>query len=588
MKTLYCRRRLALGAMLCALAALCPAVAGAVEGSRFQPAVRSPLGVVVSPTPQASEVGRQVLRSGGNAVDAAVAATLAVGVTDPGECGLGGTARLLYRGADGQAVVFDGGAKTPAAATPTTIGSTPGGIDSTMGLGHRMVGVPGALAGLADALNTFGTIPLSVAITPAESLARDGFVVGRDLAGQLAAVAPALRLFPQTAAVYLIDGQNPYPAGSTLVQPDLARTLNLIAEQGAGAFYSGPIADEITAEMTKPAAYPGDEAIMTSSDLANYAPVRREPLVSNYRGYGIVTVPPPMFGADVIETLNILKGFDLRAFGPSSADALHVLGEAQKLAETDSFIVVTDPAFYDVPLGTITSPTFAAARRDQISMDEARAPQPGIFDAHPHTFHSSHALKGDTTNVAVIDRWGNAVDVTCTLSGLFGSAVVADGTGVLLNNSMRNGDPPGFPNQIEGNKFLGTAQAPTIVEHNGLPVLVVGAAGNAAIFRDVVEIISNVVDFGMDMAHAVDAERFHAYGFTVDGFTQPPIALVEDARIAPSVLDELARRGHFLIPLGEYGDISVGIVNAAGIDPRTGDRLGTADPRSLDGTALGQ
>jgi gamma-glutamyltranspeptidase/glutathione hydrolase len=563
-------------------------LAGAVEGSRFQPAVRSPVGVVVSPTPQASEVGRSVLRSGGNAIDAAVATTLAAGVTDPGECGLGGTARLLYRSADGQTVLLiDGGAKTPAAATPTTVGATPGGIDSSLGIGHRMVSVPGALAGLAEALDSFGTMPLSALVAPAERLAANGFRVGPDLAGQLQ-LAPELRLFPQTAAIYLVNGQVPYPARSTLVQPDLAATLGLIADQGAASFNPGPIAHAIAAEMAKSPVYPGDESIMTASDLANYASVLRQPLHSNYRGYGVITAPPPMFGTAVIETLNLLRGFDLNAFGSSSADALHVFGEAQKLAETDSFIDVTDPAFYDVPVATVTSPAFAAVRRAEISVATARAPEPGVVTGHLHGFHGSHALRGDTTNVAVVDQWGNAVDVTCTLSSLFGSAVVAEGTGVLLNNSMRNGDSPGFPNQIEGNKFLGTAQAPTIVEHGGLPVLVVGAAGNASIFRDVVGVISNYVDFGMDIAHAVDAERFHAYGFTVPGFTQPPIAFVENARIASAVLDDLATRGHDLIPLGEYGDIAVGIVNAAGIDPRTHDRLGTADPRSADGTALGQ
>ena len=563
----------------------------AAEGSAFTPETRSKSGIVVSDQPLASEVGVSVLRRGGNAMDAGVAAVFALGVVQPGECGLGGGVRVLYRRADGQTLVLDGGAKTPAAATPTTIGAAPGGIDSgPLGIGHRVVAVPGTVAGLAEALQLEGTISLADAVDGAERLARDGFAMTPDLFGQIAFGGGRDRLvrLPETASIFLRADTSPYRPGETFTQPDLAWTLRRIADHGADDFYRGEVARRIGAEMARPPDAPGDESVLTSDDLAQYKPVVRVPLETHYRGATIVTVPPPMLGTDVIETLNILRGFGLAKMGADSADALHVWAEAQKIAEADAD-VITDPAFYPVPVSRLVSPAFANERRTLISLGEARTYGPGVDTGRPRAQQRSRddRFVGHTTHVSVVDSAGNAVGVTCTLSSLFGSGVVAAGTGVLLNNSMRNGTAPGTPNQVEGGKFLATAIAPAIVVKGDVPLLVLGAGGNAAIYRDVAEIISNVLDFGMSVGQAVDAERYHAYQ-DEDG----PYVLAEEARIPPAVLEELARRGQELVgALGEYACCPplVGVAAVAGVDPTTHERVGAGDPRRLEeNAAIGQ
>jgi gamma-glutamyltranspeptidase/glutathione hydrolase len=581
------------GAVAISLAAcmlLAPA-SRAVEGSAFVPETRSPVGIVVSDQPLASEAGVSVLRRGGNALDAAVATVFALGVVQPGQCGLGGGVRVLYREANGRTLVFDGGAKTPAAATPTTIGISPGGIDSgPEGIGHRVVAVPGTVAGLAEALRTAGTISLADAVADAERLAREGFPMTGDVLGQIAFGGGQEKLarFPASASIFLHPGGSPYAPGERFVQSDLAWTLRRIAGYGADDFYRGEIARRIAAEMAEPPLAPGDEAIMTAQDLANYSPVRREPLRANYRGATVETVPPPMAGTDVIETLNLLQGFRLAPMGAGSADALHVWAEAQKIAEADTD-PLTDPAFYPVPVDRLISPAFANERRKLIDLAVAKAYDPGVSIGRPRTpLTSRHdRIVSHTTHVSAIDRAGNAAAITCTLNALFGSGVVAESTGVLLNNGMRNGSPPGTPNQVEGNKFLATSVAPTIVVKDNLPILVLGAGGSAAIYRDVPEIISDVLDFGMDLGHAVDAERYHAYQ-DEDG----PYVIAEQDRIPTDVLAELGRRGQVLAGgLGEYACCPplLGIAAAAGIDPRSHERVGASDPRALEeDAAIGQ
>lgn len=559
----------------------------AAEGSSFRPAVRSARGVVVSETAQASQAGIAVLREGGNAMDAAVTSVFALAVTLPGQCGIGGGVRILYRSANGATSVIDGGAKAPAATTPTTIGSAPGGIDTASGgYGHRVVAVPGAVAGLGRALESAGTIKLPRATAPAELLARDGFAVGPGLAQQIAYTAEKLAKFPAAARIFLRPDGSPRPEGSLLVQGDLADTLKAIADDGPSAFYEGSVADELAAEFAKPPAYPGDESILTAADLANYEPAERQAIAGTYRGANVVTVPPPMSGAAVLETLNIVGGFPLAQFGQSSADSFHVRAEAQKIAEVDSDSVVTDPAFANVPTSTLISPAYANQRRSQISMANAGVYTSGIVPA------AGHRSASHTTSVSAIDVEGNAAVITCTNSSWFGSAVVAAGTGVLLNNSMTVFFPAGHPDQAEPNKFTATAIAPTIVVSGGRPLLALGAGGSSAIYRSIPEVISNVLDFGLDLAHAVDAERFHGYQDD-----KGPYAYAEDARIDSKVMATLKQRGHKLVKLLapnrprqlEYACCTdMGFLHAAGIDPLTGERLGVADPRAPGALALGQ
>jgi len=553
-----------------------PSAGAAAEGSRFQPSVRSHDGVVVSGSPYATSVGVAALRKGGNAVDAAVATVFALSVTRPDVCGIGGRVAMLVRRAAGSYTFVDGGTRAPLSATPTSIGSTPGGID-LQGRGHRIVGVPGTVAGLETAQRRLGHADWPDLVQPAERLARGGFVVGPTLAQTLASSVTRLGAFGPASEIFLVSDR-PYAAGETLVQLDLAQTLARIEAHGSDGFYRGRTAELIANEMAKPPAYPGDEGMITLQDLSRYRAPERKPLETTYRGYRVTSAPSPEAGQLVVETLNILRGFDLGSLGPSTADALHIFSEATKIADADS-VYVADPDFVALPTAVLTSPGYAARRRGEISLAEARTYEPGLDPP----VNIARASGGHTTHASVIDREGNAVAVTCTLGSAFGSGVVAAGTGVVFNNSLRGFGPAGDITELKPGAMPPSAIVPTIVERLGVPTLVLGAAGDAAIDRAVPEVISNVVDFGMDIAHAVDAERLHAYQDELGPYFE-----VEGARFAPGVLDELERRGHqFDFDWGEYSRV-LAVLNAAGVEPRSRDRLGSADPRDVEATARGE
>ncbi len=399
--------------------------AGAVEGSRYEEAVRSGGGVISSESTAASEAGLQVLDEGGNAMDAAVTTTFALGVARPQSCGIGGGGFLIYRSADGETAALDFRETAPAAVTPETFAGQ--GLHKTF-TGHTTVGVPGTVAGMQAALDSYGTISLADAIAPAERLAREGFEVPDSLSEEMGNHTSRLRLFPATREQFLVGGDEPYPEGSVLVQPDLAGSLALIAQEGPNAFYEGEIADLIVEDMQKESSFEGDEGLMTEEDLANYRAVWREPLVGNYRGGEVLAVPPPTSGGiAVIEMLNILEGFDLAAEGQSSAEALHLLAEAQKLAFADRDARVADPDFVDVPTEELTDEAYAESRRSEIDTEKVSSYEPG--DLGEADTSSGEDTGGSTTHVSVIDDAGNAVALTCTIEQTFGSAVVAPGTG---------------------------------------------------------------------------------------------------------------------------------------------------------------
>jgi gamma-glutamyltranspeptidase/glutathione hydrolase len=353
--------------------------------------------------------------------------------------------------------------------------------------------------------------------------------------------ADRLKLFPTAARQYLVDGQTPYPAGSVLRQPRLARTLHLIRRDGTKAFYDGPIARRIVADMRRTAAnpIPGDAAVMTRRDLASYRAKWRRPLRGSFRGRGIVAMPPPTSGGiAVIEMLNILEGFDLRGEGQSSADALHQIAEAQKLAWADRNEYVGDSDFVDVPTRTLISKRYAAQRRALIDPDQAGSYGPG----------EANTEKGSTTQIAVIDKGGNAVSLTCTIEQEFGSTVIAPGTGFLLNNEMTDFGDPGTANEALAGKRPRSSMSPMIAVENGRPIDVTGGAGGSRIIMGAFFSVLNRIEYGLDLAHAVDAERIDAQG-------EPggPL-IVEDGRIDPAVLAELESRGHTLDRQGEYSD----------------------------------
>lgn len=560
------------------------AIAGdslALEGSKFREAVRSQGGVIASESPAASQAGLEVLDGGGNAVDAAVAATFALGVTRPQSCGIGGGGFLIYRGADGEVATLDFRETAPTAVQPDTFAGQ--GLYKTF-TGHTTVGVPGTVAGMQAALDRYGSIELAEAVAPAERLAREGFEVPESLSEAMGNNAARLKLFPAAREQFLVGGEEPYPEGSTLVQPQLADTLALIAEEGSDIFYRGEISNRIVADMQN-ADDPGDEGLMAKEDLASYRAVWREPLVGEYRGREIIAMPPPTSGGiAVIEMLNILEGFDLAGEGQSSANTLHLIAESQKLAFADRNKYVADPDFTDVPTEQLIDKGYAETRREEIDPEKANSYEPGDPNQaqEERPAGSETNPKGSTTHLSVIDAAGNAVALTCTIEQSFGSAVVAPGTGFLLNNELTDFSGPGTGNEPEPGKRPRSSISPTIVVEDGEPILVVGGAGGSQIIMGSLFAVINTVDYGLDPAEAIDAER-------LDEQSNPQMTL-ENGRVSPVTQAELLARGHELKTgqqrAGEYAELPR--VQAAGIDPETGDRLAATDPRSGEQASVGQ
>ena len=551
--------------------------AAAVEGSRYEEAVRSRGGVISSESTTASGAGLQVLDAGGNAMDAAVTTAFALGVARPQSCGIGGGGFLVYRGVDGETAALDFRETAPAAVTPETFAGQ--GLYKTF-TGHTTVGVPGTVAGMQAALDSYGTISLTDAIAPAKRLAREGFEVPESLSEEMGNHLSRLRLFPETQEQFLVGGEEPYPEGSTLVQPDLADTLALIAEEGPDGFYEGEIADRLADDMQNAGDLEGDEGLMTKEDLADYRAVWREPLVGDYRGHEVLAVPPPTSGGiAVIEMLNILEGFDLRGEGQSSAEALHLLAEAQKLAFADRDARVADPDFVDVPTAVLTDKAYAESRGSEIDTEKAGSYEPGNLGEAETSSGSGEDTGGSTTHVSVIDAAGNAVALTCTIEQTFGSAVVAPGTGFLMNNELTDFGDPGSANEPEGGKRPRSSISPTIIVEDGEPILVVGAAGGAQIIMGSLLAIVNTLDYGLDPAQAIDAERIDEPSGTK--------MTIEQGRVTPQAQAGLTTRGHEIKSgkerEGEYANLPR--VQAAGVDPETGERLAATDPRSNEPTA---
>jgi gamma-glutamyltranspeptidase/glutathione hydrolase len=430
------------------------------------------------------------------------------------------------------------------------------------------------------ALESYGTISLADAIAPAEQLAREGFEVPESLSEEMGNHGSRLRLFPETREQFLVSGEEPYPPGSILVQPELAETLDLIAREGPDAFYKGEIADRIVEDMQNAGDLEGDEGLMTGEDLAGYRAVWREPLIGDYRGREILAMPPPTSGGiAVIEMLNILEDFDLTAEGQSSAESLHLLAEAQKLAFADRDERVADPDFEDVPTEELTDEAYAESRGAEINPEKAGSYGPGDLGEAEASSGSGEDTGGSTTHLSVIDDAGSAVALTCTIEQTFGSAVVAPGTGILLNNELTDFGAPGSANEPEGGKRPRSSISPTVVVEDGIPVLVVGAAGGAQIIMGSLLAVVNTVDYGLDPAQAIDAERIDEPSGTK--------MTIEQGRVTPQAQAGLAVRGHEIKSgkerQGEYAKLPR--VQAAGVDPETGERLAATDPRSNEPAA---
>ena len=565
-------------AVLASVLPLTP-VADARVGSQFRAAATGPYGVVASESPAASRVGRAVLEAGGNAADAAAATVFAIGVARPQSCGIGGGGFALYRSASGRARALDFRETAPAAFRRDTL-RTPGlhqpredprAVQLT---GHLTVGVPGTVAGMDALLARYGTISLAQAIAPAEVLARRGFRVPRSLSKAMEENAQRLRLFPASRAIYL-PGDRPHAPGTVLRQPELGATLRQIMRRGPSAFYGGEIARAVVRDMRAPRPETRDAGLLTVRDFAAYRAKWRDPVQGTYRGRRVIGMPPPTSGGiAIIQMLNVLQGFDLGAVAPGSADALHLMAEAQKIAFADRGAYVADPDFVPVNTPSLISTVYADTRRAEIDGNRAKTYGPGLG---PPTRPNE-----STTHVSVIDRTGAAVAVTCTIEQEFGSGVVAPGTGFLLNNELTDFGAPGTANEPGPGKRPRSSMAPTIVvAPDGRPELVVGGAGGARIVMGVLQQIVNRVDFGYDVDVALDAERIDAAA-GAGGRLE-----IEDFRIAPQALAELERRGHRLTRLGQYAVRPR--INAASMAPprsRFDDTPrfeAAADPRTDDG-----
>ncbi len=479
---------------------------------RRQP-VFATAGMVASQEALATRIGAEVLEQGGNAVDAAVAVAFALAVTLPRAGNIGGGGFMIVHRADhGQTKAIDFRETAPASMKKDVYLNEKGEADlnrsQNTGLG---VGIPGTVAGMALALEKYGSGKYTLArlLSPAIQLAADGFLVGDDLAFSLKQAETRLRRFEASARIFLTADGAALPRGANLQQVDLARSLSAIAADGPKAFYEGPIAEKMVASVN---AAGGN---WTLADLKNYRAVERDVVKGAYRGHEIVSMPPPSSGGvHLIQILNILEGFDLKAAGQNSADGIHLFAEASKLAYADRSEYLGDPDFVQVPVRGLTSKKYAETLRAQIDPAKAR-PGPTIKPGKPQPFESDQ-----TTHFSVIDKDGNAVACTYTLNFSYGVGMVADGTGILMNNELDDfAAKPGVPNAYglvggdanapgAGKRPL-SSMSPTIVFKDGKPFLVTGSPGGSRIITTVLQVLMNVIDHGMNVAEATEAVRVH-------------------------------------------------------------------------------
>jgi gamma-glutamyltranspeptidase/glutathione hydrolase len=545
--------------------------AALVVAARADAPVLAKSGMVVSEETLATQVGVEILRKGGNAVDAAVAVGFVLAVTLPraGNIGGGGFMVILVAGRDPAAIDYREAA--PRAITAQSFLDDKGNVDEAKVRNSGLaVGVPGTVAGLALAHERYGSGKFTLAelLSPAIVLARDGFAVDEALAETLARAQSRLARWPSSAKIFLKDGRA-LGRGDRLVQRDLADTLEAIARNGWQAFYQGPVADKLVTAIDVAG------GAITRDDLARYRAVPRPPVRGTYRGYDIVSMPPPTAGgALLIEMLNILEGFPLGEMKAGSPETLHLLIETMKLAYADRGAHFGDPDQVNVPMAALISKRYAATRRAEIDRERAR-PSREIGAGNPAGFGS-----GNTTHFSIVDRDGNAVANTYTLNFNYGLGLVAEGTGVLLNNELDDFTvKPGVPNAFgliggpanlpaPGKRPL-SSMTPTIVLKDGKPFLVTGSPGGSRIINAVLQVIVNAIDFRMNVADAVNAPRVHHQWL-------PDEVVVEPG--APA--DALAARGHSIVRRGRVGAASTIMVTPEGL-------AGAADGRLPGGLAAG-
>lgn len=530
-------------------------------------------GMVVSASSIASAVGRDVLAAGGNAVDAAVATGMALAVTYPTAGNIGGGGFMVIRFPDGRATTIDFREKAPGAATPLMFTDSAGSYSRTLHHNSwRSVGVPGTVAGFALAHGKYGKVRWNSLVAPAAAMADTGFVIPQGLAASLRGARNKLSSDSAAlAAYYNADGQ-PYSAGERLKLGDLAGTLRLIRDHGRDGFYRGPVAKLIANAMSQRG------GLITEADLANYNAVERSPVRGTYRGYEIISMPPPSSGGvALIEMLNILQGFDLRSMGHNSPQYVHVVAESMRRAFRDRAVFMGDPDFSKPPVALLTSRHHADSLRQTIDFRRASKSSPSDI---------GQAYESDeTTHYSVVDKDGMAVSVTYTLEAGYGLGAVVPGAGFLLNNEM--GDFNGKPGLTDSTGLIGTSpnvaqpgkrmlssMTPTIIARDGKLVAVIGSPGGRTIINTVLEVALNLIDFGMPIQDAVNAPRFHHQWL-------PDVLTVERNGFDEQVLSSLKAMGHSVRVSGQQGT-----AHSIAIDD-TGKRIGAPDKRDRDAGASG-
>ena len=536
-------------------------------------------GMTVSSHYLGSQAGDMMLQKGGNAVDAAVATAFALAVTLPSAGNIGGGGFLVYHGADGTVTAFNFREKAPLAATPTMFLGPDGKIkDNSNHEGPLSVGVPGTVAGLYLAHQRLGKLPWADLLEPAIDLAENGFPSTWAMQGFLQRLSQTTDpLYAATRQAFLKNGRIPYTPGETWKQPDLAESLKRIRDHGHDGFYKGETARLLADFMRK------HGGMITEEDLAAYQADEQQPIHGTYRGYDVYAMSPPSSGGvAMIEMLNILEGFDLREMGHNSAMYLHVLTEAMRRAYADRAEHLGDPRFNpDMPLDRLTSKAYADDLRATINLFKASESDSSAFSSAYMAYESE-----ETTHFSVADAEGNAVSLTYTLEYGYGSRIVANGTGFLLNNEMGDFNPiPGYtdsrgyigtpPNLVAPEKRMLSSMTPAIVAKDGKPILVIGSPGGRTIINTVMQVILNVIDHGMNVAEAVEAPRIHHQWL-------PDVTSFERLGISSDTKRLYEMMGHSVRYRGTQGS-----AHGIFLDHRRNLIYGAADSRAYDGRAVG-
>lgn len=545
-----------------------------LEGDRSVP-VESKNGMVVTSHTLSTKDALMVLENGGNAIDAAVTAAFSLAVTQPRSGNIGGGGFMLFSSEKtGDVVAIDYREKAPASATRDMYLDKDGNVDKNLSrFSHKSAGVPGTVAGLALALEKYGTISLSEALAPAIKLAEEGFVVTPRFSKGVKATAKHLSKWDSSRKVFFKKDGSAYEPGDRFVQKELAKTLRRISEQGIKGFYEGETADLIVAEMAR------GGGLITKSDLKNYKPAIRKPVHGTYRGHDIYSMTTPSSGGThIVQILNILEGYPIGYLGHNSAATIHLMAEAMTRAYADRSKYLGDSDYVEVPLEGLTSKKYAAELRKGISRNRS-SDSKDILPGNPVPYESN-----DTTHFSVVDRWGNAVSNTYTINFSYGSRIVVEGAGFLLNNEMDDfsakpgvanayGLIGGEANKIEGGKRMLSSMSPTIVKKDGKNFIVTGSPGGSRIITTTLQVIMNVLDHNLNIQAAVNAPRIHHQWL-------PDEIRVEEG-LSPDTIKLLESMGHTIKQKRAMGAIQSILIGA------DGTFYGGADPRRSTSAAMG-